>query len=87
LHRKFELDTGALELFRRTRKPLTVTGLQLKNQRLGAIDDLLDRAVIWAQHQKLSSAKPASSRHAGAARARQIATTLHDPASARTALH
>jgi hypothetical protein len=64
LHRKFGLDTSALELFRRTRKPLTVTGLQLGNsQQLGNIDPLLDRAVIWAQqHQhKLSKAKPVSS--------------------------
>jgi len=64
LHRKFELDTGALELFRRTRKPLTVTGLQLgKSQQLGNIDALLDRAVIWAQQhqQKLSKAKHTSS--------------------------
>jgi hypothetical protein len=64
LHRKFELDTGVLELFRRTRKPLTVTGLQLgTNQQLGNIDALLDRAVIWAQQhqQKLTRAKPAGS--------------------------
>jgi hypothetical protein len=64
LHRKFELNTAALELFRRTRKPLTVTGLQLgKSQQLGPIDALLDRAVIWAQQhqQKLSRAKAASS--------------------------
>src|SRR5262249_32272727 len=64
LHRKFELDTGALELFRRTRKPLTVTGLQLgKSQQLGPIDALLDRAVIWAQQhqQKLSKPRPARS--------------------------
>jgi primase-polymerase (primpol)-like protein len=47
LHRKFELDTAALELFRRTCKPLTVTGLQLGNsQQLGPIDALLDRAVM-----------------------------------------
>jgi AAA domain len=54
LHRKFELETAALELFRRTRKPLTVTGLQLGNSRqLGNIDVLLDRAVMWAQqHQQ-----------------------------------
>jgi AAA domain len=61
LHRKFTLDGSALELFRRTRKPLTVTGLQLGNSRtLGNIDALLDRAVIWAQQrqQKLSKAKP-----------------------------
>jgi hypothetical protein len=64
LHRKFQLDTGALELFRRTRKPLTVTGLQLGQiQQLGPIDGLLDRSVIWAQQhqQKVSKAKPASS--------------------------
>src|SRR5262249_15611774 len=70
LHRKFELDTAALELFRRTRKPLTVTGLQLgKSQQLGRIDALLDRAVLWAQQhqQKLSKVKPASSVTAGTA--------------------
>jgi hypothetical protein len=64
LHRKFALDTGALELFRRTRKALTVTGLQLgTNQQLGNIDALLDRAVIWAQqHQQMRTrANPAGS--------------------------
>ena len=41
LHRKFSFDGSALELFRRTRKPLTVTGLQLGNsQTLGNIDAL-----------------------------------------------
>src|SRR5262245_47066202 len=62
LHRKFELGSAALELFRRTRKPLTVTGLQLGNsQQLGDIDTLLDRAAIWAQQQqqKLQKSKPA----------------------------
>jgi hypothetical protein len=61
LHRKFTFDGSALELFRRTRKPLTVTGLQLGNsQVLGNIDALLDRAVIWAQQRqaKLSKGKP-----------------------------
>ena len=70
LHRKFELDTGALELFRRTRKPLTVTGLQLGNsQQLGPIDALLDRAVVWAQQhqQKLRKGKRASSITTGSA--------------------
>ena len=70
LHRKFEFDTAALELFRRTRKPLTVTGLQLgTSQQLGPIDALLDRAVVWAeQHQlKLRKVKPASSITAGTA--------------------
>jgi AAA domain len=61
LHRKFSFDGSALELFRRTRKPLTVTGLQLgNNQALGNIDTLLDRGVVWAQQrqQKLSKTKP-----------------------------
>jgi primase-polymerase (primpol)-like protein len=61
LHRKFSFDGSALELFRRTRKPLTVTGLQLgNNQVLGNIDTLLDRGVVWAQQrqQKLSKTKP-----------------------------
>ena len=68
LHRKFEFNTAALELFRRTRKPLTVTGLQLgKSQQLGPIDALLDRAVVWAeQHQQnLRKVKLASSITAG----------------------
>jgi hypothetical protein len=61
LHRKFSFNGTALELFRRTRKPLTVTGLQLGNsQQLGNIDALLDRAVVWAQQRqaKLSKSKP-----------------------------
>jgi hypothetical protein len=64
LHRNFTVGTSRLELFRRTHKVLTVTGLQLgTSQQLGTIDALLDRAVIWArQHQqKLSRAKPAGS--------------------------
>jgi AAA domain len=61
LHRKFSFDGTVLELFRCTRKPLTVTGLQLGNsQTLGNIDALLDRAVVWAQQRqhKLSKGKP-----------------------------
>jgi hypothetical protein len=61
LHRKFSFDGSALELFRRTRKPLTVTGLQLgNNQTLSNIDALLDRAVVWAQQRqhKQSKLKP-----------------------------
>jgi hypothetical protein len=64
LHRNFTFDNSRLELFRRTHKPLTVTGLQLgTSQQLGNIDALLDRAVIWAQQhqQKLTKAKPAGS--------------------------
>jgi hypothetical protein len=64
LHRKFSLEQSmALELFRRTRKPLTVTGLQLGNsQQLGNIDAMLDRAIVWTQQQqhKLSETKPAA---------------------------
>jgi primase-polymerase (primpol)-like protein len=53
LHRKFSFDTAALELFRRTHKVLTVTGLQLgTSQQLGNIDALVDRAVIWAEQHK-----------------------------------
>jgi primase-polymerase (primpol)-like protein len=54
LHRKFSLENGAaLELFRRTYKPLTVTGLQLGNsRRLGNIDALVDGAVVWAVQQQ-----------------------------------
>jgi hypothetical protein len=65
LHRKFSFADGtALELFRRTRKPLTVTGLQLGNsRRLGNIDALLDRALIWAQQRqhKLNKTRSKSS--------------------------
>jgi hypothetical protein len=61
LHRKFSFDGSALELFRRTRKPLTVTGLQLGNcTELGNIDALLDHVVVWAQQRqaRLSKGKP-----------------------------
>jgi hypothetical protein len=58
LHRKFSFDGSALELFRRTRKPLTVTGLQLgSSQALGSIDALLDRAVVWAQRRQRQPSK------------------------------
>jgi hypothetical protein len=66
LHRKFTfLDGTALELFRRTSKVLTVTGLQLGNSKeLGNIDALMDYAVVWGQqHQrqiKLSKSKDTS---------------------------
>ena len=54
LHRKFNPEGGAaLELFRRTRKPLTVTGLQLgRSRQFGSLDRLLDRSVIWAERHK-----------------------------------
>ena len=53
LHCNFTFDTSRLELFRRTHKVLTVTGLQLgTSQQLGNIDALVDRAVIWAEQHK-----------------------------------
>jgi hypothetical protein len=60
LHRKFSFEHGALELFRRTRKALTVTGLLLGgSKRLGNIDALLDRAVAWgARHKSKNAASP-----------------------------
>jgi hypothetical protein len=70
LHRKFSFHGSALELFRRTRKPLTVTGLQLGSSRqLGNIDALLDRAVVWAQQRqhKLSKDRSKHSFNAGTA--------------------
>jgi hypothetical protein len=64
LHRKFNLEGGtALELFRRTRKPLTVTGLQLgRCQQFGSVDRLLERALLWAERHKTA---PAASTGAG----------------------
>jgi hypothetical protein len=60
LHSNDQIDEhGArIELFRRTRKPLTVTGLQVGNcTSFGNIDALLDRAAAWAKQHK--PAKPA----------------------------
>jgi hypothetical protein len=62
LHSNDQIDEhGArIELFRRTRKPLTVTGLQIGNcTSFGNIDALLDRAAAWAKQHK--PAKPAKS--------------------------
>jgi hypothetical protein len=69
LHRKFSFaDGSALELFRRTSKPLTVTGLQLGScQTLGNIDALLDRAVVWAQQRQHKQAKSKPEINAGTA--------------------
>jgi hypothetical protein len=68
LHRHFSFGDTALELFRRTSKVLTVTGLQLgTNQTLANIDALLDRAVLWGQQRqhKLNKAKPGHKLNAG----------------------
>ena len=57
LHTNTKLETGAgLELFRRTRKPLTITGLQLGScKQLGNIDRLLERAAAWADRHKAAA--------------------------------
>jgi hypothetical protein len=53
MHRHFNFGSTALELFRRARKPLTVTGLQLGSSKmLGNIDALLDYAESWAQQNR-----------------------------------
>jgi hypothetical protein len=64
LHRSFNLENGTkLELFRHTRKPLTVTGLQLgRGQQFGGVDRLLERALLWAEQHK---AAPTPSSGAG----------------------
>ena len=56
LHRKFSLDTGdnaAVELFRRTNKALTISGLDLRQGRsLGSIDTLMDWCVFFGEKHK-----------------------------------
>jgi len=67
LHRKFDLMIDskpiAVELFRRTNKALTITGLKLDTVReLTSIDRVLDWAVIWGERRKAAAqaAEPAS---------------------------
>jgi AAA domain len=67
LHRKFDLMIDgkpiAAELFRRTNKALTITGLKLDSIReLASIDSVLDWAVIWGERRKAAAAQaePAS---------------------------
>jgi Protein of unknown function (DUF3987) len=61
LNRKFKLSTDsdgpALELFRCTHKPLTISGWDLRQGRaLGNIDRLLNGAVPWAQRRRAAVA-------------------------------
>jgi hypothetical protein len=50
-------DGGRIELFRRTNKILTVTGLQVGQcVSFGAIDALLQRATAWSKRHKAASA-------------------------------
>src|SRR5262245_28643310 len=75
IHRQFKLENGAaLELFRRTRKPLTVTGLQLgRCHEFGNIDQLTERALLWAERYK---AAPTPSAGAGTTLGSGIALSI-----------
>ena len=64
LHRKFTLEIDgkeiAVELFRRTRKALTITGYRLDTIReLTDIDKVLDWGVIWGERRKAAAAAAA----------------------------
>ena len=64
LHRKFTLEIDgkeiAVELFRRTRKALTITGYRLDTIReLTCIDKVLDWGVIWGERRKAAAAAAA----------------------------
>ena len=64
LHRKFTLEIDgkpiAAELFRRTRKALTITGYRLDTIReLTSIDKVLDWGVIWGERRKAAAAAAA----------------------------
>ena len=64
LHRKFTLEIDgkeiAVELFRRTRKALTITGYRLDTIReLTGIDKVLDWGVIWGERRKAAAAAAA----------------------------
>ena len=65
LHRKFTLENDgkeiAVELFRRTRKALTITGYRLDTIReLTSIDKVLDWGVIWGERRKAAAAAAAT---------------------------
>ena len=66
LNRKFTLEIDgkkvAAELFRRTNKPLTITGYTLEPaiRELTCIDRMLDWAVIWGGRRKAAAAPPPS---------------------------
>jgi hypothetical protein len=71
LNRKFTLEIDgkdiAVELFRRTRKALTITGYKLDSIReLTSIDKVLDWGVIWGKRRKAAAeaaAAPVNSNH------------------------
>ena len=60
LHKKYSLQINgkpiAVELFRRTRKALTITGYKLDmTSELGQINPLFDWAVVWAERRKAAA--------------------------------
>jgi AAA domain len=64
LNRKFTLEVDgkeiAVELFRRTRKALTITGYRLDTIReLTSIDRVIDWGVIWGERRKAAAADAA----------------------------
>ena len=79
LNRKFTLDidgksitqrvdgkTIAAELFRRTNKALTITGLKLDTVReLTNIDRVIDWAIIWGERRKVAAAEAAQLKRNG----------------------
>jgi hypothetical protein len=65
LNKKFTLEIDgkeiAVELFRRTRKALTITGYRLDSIReLTSIDKVLDWSVIWGERRKAAAAAAAA---------------------------
>ena len=65
LHKKYSLVIDdkpvAVELFRRTRKALTITGYRLNTVRsLGPIDQLFDWGMVWAERRKAAAAEAAA---------------------------
>jgi hypothetical protein len=70
LSRKFTLEIDgkqiAAELFRRTRKALTITGYRLNTvQQLANIDKVLDWAVVWGERRKAAGEQVTSSKGNG----------------------
>jgi hypothetical protein len=65
VHRNFKLEIDGkligVEPFRRTNKPLTITGLTLKPaiKELTNIDKAIDWSVVWAERRKADAAKSA----------------------------
>jgi hypothetical protein len=70
LHRKFSLVIDdkeiAVELFRRARKALTITGYRLDTVReLGNIDRAIDWAIKWSERRKAAALEAATSSNGG----------------------